>query len=117
MSLASRIRARFNYLFPPAPKAPTPGPNAAPSSPRPVRRRNVPDPIHPDFLGRVDPLWPIPEEALKENKVHPTGWSKKLHPHTAFGRQGFGLVAIPHKITAPIQALIDGTSPERLFPD
>ena len=115
MSLASRIRARFNYLFPPAQKAPTPGPKATTSSPRPVRRRNVPNPIHPDFLGPVDLLWPIPEGALEENKVHSAFWSKKLHPHTAFGRQGFGLVAIPPQITAPIQPLIDGTSPGRLL--
>lgn len=113
MSLASRIRARLNYLFPPAPPLPKPGPRQPGSSfdsKAKPRRRIVADPIHPDFLSRVDPLWPIPEEALKANAEHETSVSKKVHPHTAFGRNGFGLVEIPESITSTIRALVEGIS-------
>jgi len=111
MSLASRIRARLNYLFPAAPPPPKPGPKPPGSSfdsKTKPRRRIVANPIHPDFLSRADPLWPIPEEALKANAEHETSVSKKVHPHTAFGRNGFGLVEIPESITSTIRALVEG---------
>ena len=114
MSLASRIRARLNYLFPPAPPTPKPGPKPPGSSfdsAAKLRSRIVVDPIHPDFLSRVDPLWPIPEEALKKNAEHETSVTRKVHPHTAFGRHGFGLVEIPKSITSPIRALVESYIP------
>lgn len=113
MSLASRIRARLNHLFPAAPPPPKPGPRQPGSSfdsNTRARRRIVPDPIHPDFLSRADPLWPIPEEALKANAGYENSVSKKVHPHTAFGRNGFGLVEIPESITSTIRALVAGIS-------
>ena len=112
-SLASRIRARFNFLFPPAPKPPKPSgktsaPHDADAAAR-VRRRIVPNPIHPDFLMRVDPLQPIPEELLRKNAMGDTTLTGKLHPHTAFGRTGFGMVTIPENMTTPIAALLKST--------
>src|SRR6202022_447243 len=115
MSLASRIRARFNHIFPPPPPPPIPGPkppgfsfdNAAK-----IRRRHFVDPIHPDFLERVDPLWPIPEKNLKDNEVTGNAVSRRLHPHTAFGRNGFGMVEIPETITTPIRKLVEGNTVE-----
>jgi hypothetical protein len=112
MSLSSRIRSRFNHIFPPKPTPPTPGPKPPGSSFDSVaklRRRIVVDPIHPDFLDRVDPLWPIPEEALKQNSGSDNAVSRRLHPHSAFGRHGFGMVEIPESITSPIKALVEGT--------
>jgi hypothetical protein len=111
-TLTSRIRARFNHLFPAAPAAPIPGPKptgASFDSEAKIRRRIVLDPIHPDFLGKVDPLWPIPEEALKNNQVHETSMTKRLHPHTAFGKHGFGVMVIPETVTEPIQKLVECT--------
>lgn len=112
MSLSSRIRSRFNYIFPQKPKSPIPGPKPPGSSfesAAKLRRRIVVDPIHPDFLDRVDPLWPIPEEALKQNSGAENAVSRRLHPHSAFGRHGFGMVEIPASITTPIKALVQGT--------
>jgi hypothetical protein len=111
MSLASRIRARLNYLFPPAPPRPKPGPKppgSFDSATRPHLRKEV-NPIHPDFSSGIDPLWPIPEEAMKKNAEHETSMTRKLHPHTAFGRNGFGLVEIPQSIILPIRALVQGS--------
>jgi len=111
MSLASRIRARFNYLFPPSPPLPPPIPSVTPATagaPK-LRRRTLVDPMHPDFLDNVDPLWPIPEEALKKNAVHETSISRRLHPHTAFGKLGSGWVEIPQNVTIPIKALVEGS--------
>jgi hypothetical protein len=116
MSLTSRIRARFNHLFPPPPKPPTPGPKPPGSSfdsTAKLRRRIVVNPIHPDFLERVDPLWPIPEEALKKNEPVENAVSRRLHPHTAFGRSGFGIVTIPETIATPIRFLVEGMSSRR----
>jgi len=115
MSLGSRIRARLNYLFPAAPPSPKPGPKPPGSSfdsraKKFQHRRIVVDPVHPDFLSRVDPLWPIPEEALKANAAHETSVSRKVHPHTAFGRNGFGLVKIPESLTSSIRALVEGST-------
>jgi hypothetical protein len=116
-SLASRIRARFNYIFPSAPSAPAaakPGPsppNTAFDPESKVRRRVVFDPIHPDFLEKIDPLWPISEEALKKNRIDETSMTRKLHPHTAFGKHGFGVLAIPETMTQPIKKLVDGNTP------
>jgi len=70
----------------------------------------VADPIHPDFLANVDPLWPIPEETLKRNAHLESSASRKLHPHTAFGRTGFGRVDVPESIASPLQALASGNS-------
>src|SRR5271167_2389294 len=114
MSLASRIRARLNHLFPPAPPLPKPGPKPPGSSfdsTAQHRPRLIVNPIHPDFLAPVDPLWPIPEDALKKNAEHETSVTRKVHPHTAFGRNGFGLVEIPESITSPIRSLVEGTIP------
>jgi len=114
MSLASRIRARFNYIFPSAPSPPKPGSTvtgsvAADAAANGRRRRVVVDPIHPDFLERVDPMWPIPEEALKKNAaVDQNVVSRRLHPHSAFGKMGFGTVELPENITSPIRALVEG---------
>lgn len=113
MSLASRIRARFNHLFPPTPPLPTPGPRVVPPSVESIpspRRRVIVDPIHPDFLEKVDPLWPISEELLEKNAMGENSVSRKIHPHTAFGRTGFGMVAIPQTITTPIRGLVEGIS-------
>src|SRR5579859_1206350 len=110
-TLASRIRARFNYIFPSAPAPPKPGPKPPGSSfdsESKLRRRIVFDPIHPDFLEKVDPLWPIPEEALKKNRIDETSMTKRLHPHTAFGKHGFGVMVIPESVTEPIKKLVDG---------
>jgi hypothetical protein len=110
-SLASRIRARFNYIFPSTPSAAKPGPSPPNTSFDPeskVRRRVVFDPIHPDFLEKIDPLWPISEEALKKNRIDETSMTRKLHPHTAFGKHGFGVLAIPETMTQPIKKLVDG---------
>src|SRR5579862_7706710 len=114
-SLASKIRARFNFIFPPTPPPPSPpssGPTVAGAAAEAarIRRRAVADPIHPDFLGPVDPLWPIPEDALKKNAAHETSLTRRLHPHTAFGKFGFGTVEVPDNITSPIRTLVAGTS-------
>ena len=105
MSLASRIRARFNYLFPAAPQAPTPPPGA-PTFDASKRPRLRVEPIHPDFLMDVDPLWPIPEDVLKANQIPESAQLNKLHPHTAYGRTGFGTVSIPEHITSPLKKLV-----------
>ena len=113
-TLGSRIRARFNHLFPSAPAPPKPGPKPPGSSFESVpklRRRHLVDPIHPDFLEKIDPLWPIPEEALRKNRIDETSMTKRLHPHTAFGKHGFGVVTIPETVTEPIQKLVDGILP------
>jgi len=113
MSLASRIRARFNYLFPPEPPPPKPGPIPPGSSFDPIsklRRRIVVDPIHPDFLRPIDPSWPIPEDSLKNNMAYENSVLRKLHPHTAFGRHGSGMVEIPTTISSSIRALAKGIS-------
>lgn len=108
MSLASRIRARFNYLFPQQPAPPQPGPRPPGFSfetAAKIRRRTVADPIHPDFLSAVDPLWPIPEKALKNNAVpEPSIW-RKLHPHTSFGRTMLGKVVVPEATVASLRDL------------
>lgn len=113
MSLASRVRARFTSLFPQGPPKPKPGP-AAPSSTIDSAAKHghriVVDPIHPDFYSRVDPLWPIPEESLKQNDAKGASATRKLHPHTAFGRTGFGIVEVPESISSPIRALVNGNS-------
>jgi hypothetical protein len=110
-TLASRIRARFNYIFPSVPAAAAkpgpPPPSTAFDSESKVRRRVVFDPIHPDFLEKIDPLWPISEEAMKNNRIDETSMTKKLHPHTAFGKHGFGVLAIPETMTEPIKKLVD----------
>jgi hypothetical protein len=114
MSLAARIRSSFNHLFPPPPTPPTPGPKPPGSSfdsSAKLRRRIVVDPIHPDFLERVDPLWPIPEDALKKSEDAGNAVTRRLHPHSAFGKTGFGMVEIPESITVPIKALVESTSP------
>lgn len=119
MSLPSRIRARLNYLFPPTPPPPKPGPKVPGSSsdsPAPqLRRRHPVKPIHPDFLSSVDPLWPIPDEALRKNAEHESSYTRKVHPHTAFGRHGFGQVEIPESIVKPIRALVEGIAPSLLL--
>ena len=113
MPLASRIRARIKNLFPPAPPPPKPGPKPPGSSfdSWPSRRpRIVADPTHPDFSSDIDPLWPIPEEALKANAKYVSSGERKIHPHTLFGRTGFGLVEFPKSMTSVIRVLVDGVS-------
>lgn len=117
MSLSSRIRSRFNYIFPPKASPPKPGPKPPGSSfdsAAKLSRRIVVDPIHPGFLDRVDPLWPIPEEALKQNSQVENSVTRRLHPHSAFGRHGFGMVEIPESITSPIKELVQSTHPQKL---
>jgi hypothetical protein len=104
-SLSSKFRARFNELFPGL-KSPPIISNVRP--PPQFRSRVVPDPIHPDFLSKIDPMAPIPEEHLLMN-AEGNAVTRRLHPHSAFGKQGFGLVPVPPTIIGPLKTLVTGS--------
>src|SRR5271170_348753 len=110
-SLTRRLRARLPYLFSDGRPPPTTGSSfdSEAKQRRLEKFANI-DPIHPDFLSKVDPLYPISEEELKANTIYDTSIAKKLHPHTAFGRTGFGVVEFPDSIGDKIKALAVGRS-------
>ena len=110
MSLASRIKARLKFLMPDRPEPPKPPPDwVGPKGP--IRRPDLlAKPIHPDFLKDIDPMWPVAKELLDQNAVPEAGYTRKLHPHTAFGRTALGMVELPQSVTGKLKTYVEGTS-------
>jgi len=109
MTLASRIKARLKFLMPDRPEPPKPPPDwIAPKAP--FRRPDLlANPIHPDFLQDINPMWPVAKELLDQNAVTETAYTRKLHPHTAFGRAGLGMVQLPPSVTGNLKTYVKGT--------
>jgi hypothetical protein len=107
MSLAARIKARLKVMMPDRPEPP----KRPPGWVGPIRRPKLQtQPIHPDFLMNIDPMWPVDKELLDQNAVPEAGYTRKLHPHTAFGKTGIGVLELPEPMTGKLKQYVKGAT-------